>query len=186
VRQFLEGWQIYLKARGDQRTRQDLFRDIWNAYHKRILFFIRNMISGESEDLMQDVMLKVYRNLETFNPRYAFSTWIYAIARNHCINELRKHRPDIRSLGAEDNLPSQLHPGDPEAALREKELNAEIWKALRRMQPDYSQMAYLRFYEGLKCREIARIMGIPAGTVKSRLFQIRKTLQNALEHYHED
>ena len=186
MRQFLEGWQIFLKARGDQNTRQDLFRDIWDAYQKRILYFIRNMVSGDAEDLMQDVMLKVYRNMESYNPKYAFSTWVYAIARNHCINELRKHRPDIRPLDAGENLPSPSSSGNPEAGLAGSELNAEIRKILRRMQPDYSQMAYLRFFEGLKCREIARIMDIPAGTVKSRLYQIRKTLQNGLERYYED
>ena len=187
VPQLLEGWRIAVQSRKDDSSRQEVFETIWNQYHKRILFFIRSMVSDSAEDLMQDVMLKVYKNLETYNPRYSFNGWIYAIARNHCINQLKRRKLPIQGPppGREDPvMVSDKH--DPEGKMIRKELDDKIQAILGSMESEHRQMAFLRFHEGLKCREIARILDLPAGTVKSRLHRIRKTIQEGLEHYYED
>jgi RNA polymerase sigma-70 factor (ECF subfamily) len=69
---------------------QAIFTEIWKQYHQRLLFFIRPMVGIEAEDLLQEIMLKVYEHLGTYNPFYSLNTWIYAIARNHCLNFLQK------------------------------------------------------------------------------------------------
>jgi RNA polymerase sigma factor (sigma-70 family) len=187
VQQLAEGWRIAVQSRKDIRSRQEIFETIWNQYHKRILFFIRGMVSDSAEDLLQDVMLKVYQNLDTYLPRYSFKGWIYTVARNHCINQLKRKKLPLQGQGPgndERGILSDNH--NPEERMIQSELNAHIQILLDSMQPELRQMAFLRFYEGLKCREIARILDMPSGTVKSRLHRIRRTLQEGLEHYVED
>jgi len=87
----VNSWQIFIQCRGSDRSRKKLFNHIWNQYQRRIIFFIHNMVKDNAEDLFQEVMLKVYQNLDKYNPLYSFNTWIYTIARNHCLNYLNKN-----------------------------------------------------------------------------------------------
>jgi RNA polymerase sigma factor (sigma-70 family) len=150
------------------------------------MFFIGNITKNSPEDLFQDVMLKVYENLDKYNPIYSFNAWIYTIARNHCLNFLSKRalstsnkceNAEDDSRGADMDTPQDL-------ALS-KELYQTIHGALNDLNEDSRQIAFLRFFEGMKEGDIARIMEMPAGTVKSRLHSIRTLIKDALEKYHE-
>lgn len=177
-------WQIYIQCRGSSKAREKLFHAIWNLYRKRLMYFIRNFVRDDTEDIFQEIMLKVFQNIEKYNPLYPFNTWFYTIARNHCVNHIRKGK-----------LP--VVPGDPEPMLSEssaasqendvirKELYRKIDRVLSAFSEDNRQIAYLRFFEGMKHREIARIMDIPTGTVKSRLHACRSILRKVLEEYNE-
>ena len=182
----IKPWTITLQSRSDIAGRQQLFKKIWQTYYKRLLFFIRNIVQNEAEDLLQEIMLKVYQNLEKYNPFYSFNTWIYTIARNHCINFLNKRKLTTKSMDPiEDN--ARLGSGNqtPESQLLNQEMNKQIEQVLSGFEPEFRQMAYLRFYEDMSCRTIAKIMNIPYGTVKSRLYGIRQKIKKALETYNE-
>jgi RNA polymerase sigma-70 factor (ECF subfamily) len=174
--------QVYIQCRGRSETREKLFRTIWNLYQKRLTYFIRNFVKDDAEDVFQEIMLKVFENIETFSPRYSFNTWIYSIARNHCINHLGKRKSPMAPGNPESLLPASDNISSEDKVLQ-KELHREIDRVLGTFSEDNQQIAFLRFFEGMKHREIARIMNIPTGTVKSRLHACRTQLRDVLEAY---
>jgi RNA polymerase sigma-70 factor (ECF subfamily) len=186
VKKGISNWQVFIQARGSQESRGRLFNAIWTYYQKRLLYFICNMTRGNAEDLFQEVMLKVYQNLEKYNPIYSFNTWIYTIARNHCLNYLHKGGlPAWSGIMAAEEGPVERDCDTPEDRALYKELHQTIGAALDKLNDDNRQIAFLRFFEGMKDGDIAGIMQLPAGTVKSRLHSIRMTLKEKLEKYHE-
>lgn len=182
----LKSWQVYIQCRGTAKTREKLFQTIWNLYRKRLTFFIRNIVGDDAEDVLQEIMLKVFENIEKFNPLYSFNTWIYSITRNHCVNYRGKRRLPI-ATGDPENKPavSASLSNSPEDDIIYKELYLKIDRILDTFSENNRQIAFLRFYEGMKLGEISRIMNIPTGTVKSRLHKSRSILKKALETYNE-
>jgi RNA polymerase sigma-70 factor (ECF subfamily) len=138
----------------------------------------------DAEDVFQEIMLKVFQNIEKFNPVYSINTWIYTIARNHCVNILGKRK---LPMAAEDPEASSYAAGNSsqEDEMIHKELHREIDRVLATFSEDNRQIVFLRFFEGMKHREIARVMNIPTGTVKSRLHASRSHFKKVLEAYHE-
>lgn len=181
----IKNWQIFIQSRKSESSRKELFDLIWNQYQRRIIFFIRNMVKDNAEDLFQDVMLKVYRNLDKYNPLYSFNSWIYSIARNHCLNFINKKRIATQSLESRND---SQHTGEmnnsPEVNSINKELNQKIEDVLNTFSEENRQVTFLYFYENFKNREIAQIMDVPTGTVKSRLHKIRSILKKDLENYY--
>ncbi|MBN2092302.1 sigma-70 family RNA polymerase sigma factor [candidate division KSB1 bacterium] len=178
----LRQWQLHLGTQNQDQVRQDLFAKIWKDYYKRLFFFIRHLVGVEAEDLLQEIMFKVYDNLERYNPIYSFDTWIYTIARNHCLNYLDKKKLATQSI---ENVTSKgidfNNPDTPESNYFHQELFEKIDDFLNRLDPDYRQMAFLRFNEGLSIKTIAKILDVPQGTVKSRLHLIKQDLKRKLE-----
>jgi RNA polymerase sigma factor (sigma-70 family) len=186
VKNGISSWQVFIQCRGSQESRWRLFNTIWSHYQKRLMFFIGNMTRGNSEDLFQEVMLKVYENFDKYNPVHSFNAWIYTIARNHCLNYLNKRTlPSSTGYESIDDDVSNASVDTPQAHALHKELHQTIHVVLNNMNDDNRQIAFLRFFEEMKEGDIARIMEMPVGTVKSRLHSIRTTLKDALEKYHE-
>ena len=186
MNQLVEQWHIFIHSRRDTATQQKLFDEIWQKYHRRLLFFIQNIIHENAEDALQDIMFNVYKNLDRFNPLYSFNTWIYTIARNYCINYLNKRKIPLQDFPDWTEINSQGSQGEtPEDQILKSELHQQILDILGSFDPAHRQTAFLRFYEGMKCREIGKIMDIPTGTVKSRLYKIRIILKTELEKYNE-
>ena len=178
--------QVFIRCRGDRGSRERLFDDIWVRYQKRLAFFIRNMVKTDGEDLLQEVMEKVFRNIERYNPIFSFNTWIYSIARNHCLNHMAKRVLPLAGGGGEEEVePPAGTNNSPEEQVLGKELRNKIDKILDTFSEENRQIAFFRFYEGMKHREIARILNIPTGTAKSRVHAIRTALRMALEEYDE-
>lgn len=177
-------WNIYFNSRRDTSSRTKIFNEIWEQYHKRLFFFIGNMVGEEAEDLLQEIMLKVYQNIEKFNPLYSFNTWIYTVARYHCIHFLEKKKR-IKKVQYEEIVKKDDYAirDNPENQMVRKELHHQIEHFLEQLEPAYQQMSFLRFYEGMKIKEIAKLMNVPTGTVKSRIHLIKKTLKKELEEY---
>jgi RNA polymerase sigma-70 factor, ECF subfamily len=178
----LEKWIIYWMSRGGEHGREKAFDRIWRLYHKRVLYFVRQRAAPEAEDLAQEIFIKVFRNLDRFDPSRPFVTWIYAVARNHCINHAAKRGPAFESHPPSEVEENRFgHADTPESILIEKERDRILQAALSRLDPDSREMAFLKYFEGLKTRQIADVTGLAEGTVKSRLFAIRGALRAALE-----
>lgn len=144
------------------------------------------MVKENAEDLFQEIMLKVFQNLSTYNPMYSFNTWIYTIARNHCVNYITKRKlltVDIENKSLKGLTPVQTN--TPANETLDKELYRVIEKIIAQFNEGKRQVAFLYFFEGMKNREIAQILNIPTGTIKSRIHNIRITLEKELESYHE-
>jgi RNA polymerase sigma-70 factor (ECF subfamily) len=184
VKSSLTSWQVYIQCRGSGEARERLFRNIWDLYRKRLMYFIRNYVRDNTEDVFQEIMLKVFQNMEKFNPLYSFNTWIYTIARNHCLNHLNRRKLPVVDKNPETTIIASGS-APQEAGMIHRELHQEIDRVIATFSKDNQQIAFLRFYEGMKHREIARIMNIPTGTIKSRLHQARSLLRKAVEAHHE-
>jgi RNA polymerase sigma-70 factor (ECF subfamily) len=133
-----------------------------------------------AEDLTQDIFGKVFEKLDEYDPRYRFTTWIYRIARNRCIDCMRTRRK-------EEFLPDETVVPSGSATPEELAVSGDFESAVERFlagKDDTSRtVIYLRFYERMKVGEIADILSIPDGTVKSRLSSLKAELRKALEDY---
>ena len=177
---------VYLQASSSAESLRQCFTDLWRHYYPRLVVYVRSarvVEEAEVEDAVQEVMLKILRNLSSYRPTHAVSTWVYAIARNHCTDlaRARARRPPHRSLDeSAAGEPRDTAP-TPEGELLDHETHRLVAEALERLSPELRQVAFLRFHEEMKHREIARALGIPVGTAKYRVHTIRAWVRRALE-----
>lgn len=159
--------------------------------HEKIVYHIvlRTMGAGEDvKDLSQEVLLKAYRSLAKFDGKSAFSTWLYRIAVNTCIDEMRKRKgKQTYSLDAEleqedGNYHKQFaDPADtPEQSLIRQELRQEVVTALEKLSPEHKTALVLREMQGFSYEEISEITQTPLGTVKSRISRAKIQLKEEI------
>lgn len=170
------------------------FEEIWKSYYSRLIVFCTQsyrLSKEDAEDTVQETLAKVYKNLRTYSREYSLSTWIYTIARNSCIDFLRKTCPAESDFPAgtsgEDffqQLPDTGTPG-PEEQFSRNEARQCIESFLKRLSPGDREIVYLKIYEKLSYRKISAITGRPAGTLKYRFFSIRKQLRTFLGEVYE-
>lgn len=172
--------------------REEAFRELVTRYRNRIVNHIYRMV-GDYEravDIAQEVFLRIHRSIESYDVSQKFSTWIYHIATNLAIDELRKrkrrggdHIPIPASSGNyEEGEPcwTPEDPDDPEAALLRRETAAKVEEALRGLDREQLQIFLLKEVEQFPLEEISRITGVKIGTLKSRLHRMRATLVERL------
>lgn len=169
---------------------KNAFRPIVERYQNRIFAMVVGMVRDEAEarDLVQNAFIKAYQSLDTFRLDSSFYTWLYRIAMNLAIDSCRKRRR--RKTGSfdeavaardEDGEMLELHHTDgPAEALQRKELRQRIFAAMEELTEEQREVLLLREVEGLSYAEISESMGIPEGTVMSRLFYARKKMQGLL------
>jgi RNA polymerase sigma-70 factor (ECF subfamily) len=137
-------------------------------------------------DLAQEVFMKVYVSLESFDPRYRFTTWLYRIASNGAIDHLRRKQPRTLSLSqpaADDDALAPVIAGTdptPDDMLRFRELETRLDAAITALPTSYRQLILLRHRQHCRYDEIARITKLPLGTVKNRIFRAREILRERL------
>ncbi len=156
------------------------FRCLVERYQGPLLTLIRNLTppGTDYEGVGQDVFLAVYRSLAAFDPeRSAFSTWLFAIARNRCRNEFSRRRPVVGAL-----LPDVVDPRSPERAASEAELFRLLDAALDALPFEQRSAFVLAHLQGLSYEEVGRIEGVSVGTVKSRIARAREKLRCLLRH----
>jgi RNA polymerase sigma-70 factor (ECF subfamily) len=162
--------------RGEVSALESLYR----IYGSRLWRLCRNLLRnrGDAEDAVQDLFLKVFERLGQFDGRSSFSTWLYRLAVNECLNRLAVRRG--RNLCLQKQAPA-LQPAPPESPLEgssrlEQREALEGW--LQDLDPRSRSLLVLREVEGLSYREIARILECPEGTVMSGLSRARTKLKN--------
>ena len=136
-------------------------------------------------DLAQEVFLKVYLSLSTFDPKYRFTTWLYRIASNCAIDHLRKKQPRTCPLHPDpqdenSDAPVRVLAGNeptPHEVFRVREIQDRLDFAVQKLPPDYRQLILLRHRQHCRYDEIARITQLPIGTVKNRIFRAREMLR---------
>ncbi len=170
----------------DEELMQDLQRGEMQAFdalyerHSRPLFnFIRRLLRDESlaEDVFQETCMRVLRNAARFDPRARFRTWLYTVAHNLCMDELRRRRRRMSIPAGE--LPGPQPVPDPHERLESESAHRLLWG----LRPELRAVVVLRVLHGYSQEETARIVGAPVGTVKSRLHHALKQLRRmAGEH----
>ncbi len=163
------------------------FAALVQRHQRRVLRVARSMVPSDedAQDLAQEAFLRVFRSLERFDFEHAFTTWLYRIVTNLCIDHLRRRRPRASLVSSEDDAadldvedPADLRPS---AALEAEETAAEVRAVLATLAPHFQSVLTLRELEGLPCTEIAEIVGATHVTVRWRLHRGRKLFQEEWE-----
>jgi RNA polymerase sigma-70 factor, ECF subfamily len=174
------------------------FRELVRRYERPVFSLLYRMVRDRAlaEDLAQETFIKVLNAIGSYNPQFKFSSWIFKIANNAAIDHLRRRELDTLSL---DGSP---HAETPEAmqatalqigarqetpldTVEAKELGSEIEAAIGRLRPEYRSCILLRHVEGRAYEEIAEILDLPLGTVKTYIHRARNELRVALAHLKE-
>jgi len=157
-----------------------LYGEIISAYKNAVFSLCYRMVyqRQEAEDLSQEVFLKAYQNLDKYNQKMKFSTWILSIGRNTCIDYLRKKRGE--SVPLEEGIKAGEPPISAEDAYLYKEQKREIEQAIQSLPEEYRMLIILYHQQGQSYKEIAEILHMPMSLVKNRLHRGRKMLKEEL------
>jgi RNA polymerase sigma factor (sigma-70 family) len=177
VKQALAGKEIAYKLLLD-RHKDAIFRLIVKIVHNQ----------EEARDLVQETFMKAFGALSTYKSQYRFTTWLYKIAANNCIDFLRKKRLNSLSL----DQPLETKDGEvtieladwtynPEADLASKQKSLSIDVAINSLPHKYREVIVFRHKQDKSYEEIAQVLGIPVGTVKARIFRARELLKKKLK-----
>jgi RNA polymerase sigma-70 factor (ECF subfamily) len=166
---------------GDQQAWDEIVRRHWRKVFNLAYKFVGR--HDEAEDLTQDIFLKIFRALHTFDRRANFQTWLISISRNLCIDHYRSVRKEretmARDVDASELSPVAREPG-PLGQLEHLDLRQLIKKALAELPPSLRQAVILRDLQEFSYQEIAEQLGLPEGTVKSRINRGRLELARQL------
>lgn len=167
------------------------FAKLQKKYRSIILALIRRMIKDEDDvqDLAQETFIKAFNNIDKFQFGYSFSSWIYRIASNNCIDFLRKKRISFVSIdkpisiSEDDDITMEIEDKEymPDLSLISAEKSNAIKNAIDELPENYREIINLRHIEELDYQEIADKLNMPLGTVKAHLFRARKLLYESLK-----
>lgn len=172
---------------GEALERQYAFGLLIERYEAKLLRYIRRLgvfSQEDAEDLLQDVFIKAYRNLKSFDTSLSFSSWIYRIAHNETISFFRKKRvrPQGHYVTDGEEALERIKGDTDTAALAEAGLDGErLAKALDQVAQKYRDVIVLRYFEEREYKEISDILKIPSGSVATLLHRAKKALRKQLE-----
>ena len=193
--QTLSDQEVVVKARAGNEA---AYRELLRRYERPVFSLIFRMVRDRAlaEDLSQDTFVKVLNALDSYRPEFKFSSWVFKIANNVAIDQLRKRELDTLSLdGAPDArtkeeieataLQAVDRTESPLAELESRELGSRIEDAIGKLRPEYRSCILLRHVEGRSYEEIAEALDLPLGTVKTYIHRARHELREYLEPYKE-
>ena len=176
-----------------QKGDMDAFQRLFNKHSPAVVNFAFHFLGnrGRAEEIAQEVFLQVYRWQEKYEPKAKFSTWLFKIAHNHCLNEVRKgeYRVSLESLAEQNNFegePQQrdlpdTNPNQGEDVLAAKQASRRITKILQQVPENQRIALVLSRLEGLSYKEVADILGCTEKAVKSLVFRATQSLKNGLK-----
>ncbi|PKQ60383.1 RNA polymerase subunit sigma-24 [Labilibaculum filiforme] len=179
-------YRLVLSAiNGTQKAYEELFK----RYKDAIFFMLLKMVNNknDAEDLTFEAFGKAFRNIKQYSPKYAFSTWLFKIASNNCIDFLRKKKGNTISIDGKDgsdnerSISLESNTLNPEQEFI-RDQKAKIMRTeVARLKERYRRLIELRYFEEFSYEEIAKELNLPIGTVKAQLFRARELLFNTLK-----
>lgn len=180
----------------DQAAYTRLREKYWGSLNAMLYRMVRS--HEDAEDLTQEAFIKAFRSLGSFNFSYAFSTWLYRIASNNCIDYLRKKR--LKTVSMDEPVTTgkgeiERQYADPDAPMPDGEITATertaiLRKAIEELPQKYRLVIELRHVREMEYQDIAEELDLPLGTVKAHLFRARarlaKALQGKIEHFRDE
>ncbi len=172
-----------------QNGDSEQFGFLMERYQAKLFRYGKKFISNEDniEDVVQDVFIKAYKNIQSFNTLQRFSPWIYRIAHNTYINAIKKNSLNPLYLFDFDTLISHTIVEDPLVREKEqKEIKNLVDKSLGQIEPKYREILVLYYIEELSYKEIAEILHIPIGTVGVRIMRAKEILKEVYERVNKE
>jgi RNA polymerase sigma-70 factor (ECF subfamily) len=167
-----------------RRRDNHAFTEIVDRYKDRVYWLVRRMVGSPiDEDLTQEVFLRAYQAIEGFQGRSSFRTWIYRIAHNLCVTELRKRSAHGEHISIEEEGDEKIHLLLPqshdglEEEIERRDLSEKVQALIGELPEKYRAVLTLFYLQQVKYEEISEIMGIPLGTVKTYIHRARLRLR---------
>jgi RNA polymerase sigma factor (sigma-70 family) len=193
------GYNLSDKGRYDYQLVQDAiagsqvaYAELMNRYRDSIYFMLLKMVSNrdDADDLTIEAFGKAFKRLEQYTPNYAFSTWLFKIASNNCIDFIRKQRMRLYSIdkgitdddGSEIKIDLKSKDRDPEEEAIRNQKIILMRQVVEQLKPRYRQLVELRYFKELSYEEISAELDLPLGTVKAQLFRARDFLYQILKN----
>ncbi len=184
-----------LVKRAVEHGDQQAYSELMDRYHDSIFFMLLKMVNNrdDADDLTIEAFGKAFNRLHQYTPSYAFSTWLFKIASNNCIDFIRKKKKNVLSLDKNfskddgDTIQVDVKSGDrdPEEEAIRKQKHKLMHEVVDRLKPRYRELVELRYFKEYSYDEISEELGIPLGTVKAQLFRAREFLYNILKNSKE-
>ena len=174
--------------KGDQKA----FAELMARYKDSIYFMLLKMVNNrdDADDLTIEAFGKAFKNIRQYTPDYAFSTWLFKIATNNCIDFIRKKRKMTFSIdrgletddGGEMTIDIKSNQPDPEENLMKKQKVLMMRDVVEKLKPRYRKLVELRYFQERSYEEIAEELNLPLGTVKAQLFRAREFLYQIMKN----
>lgn len=182
-----------------QRGNEQAFTELLSSYKDSIYFMVLKMVKSkpDAEDLTIEAFGKAFRNIEQYSPEFAFSTWLFKIASNNCIDFLRRKKTrqlETISTSAsegettmgevfakEATMALKYDAPDPEESIILQQKHAMLREVVANLKPRYRELIEMRYFDELSYEEISEKLDIPLGTVKAQLFRSRELLYEMLK-----
>ena len=187
MNQALERDLVQRAQEGDRRAFGELVEAHQGFAYNVALRAVDN--SQDAEDIVQEAFVRAWRSLAGFRVDAQFRTWLYRIVINLCYSQLPQLRKEVNRLDApngQETLPDRSSGGDPEARMEDKQVLEYLREQIRSLPGQYQILLLLRHHEGCSYAEIAEIMDLPLGTVKTGIHRARKKLKEAVIHDQEE
>ncbi len=182
-----QDYRLVLKARkGDQQA----YADLMGRYRDSVYFMLLKMVNNPSdaEDLMIEAFGKAFKSIDQYTPSFAFSTWLFKIATNNCIDFIRRKRASLISIDQSNDdqdtqsITIQSDTPDPEEYMINEQKIILLRDVVSKLKPRYRTLVELRYFKEYSYEEISEELDVPLGTVKAQLFRARELLFNILKH----
>jgi RNA polymerase sigma factor (sigma-70 family) len=187
-------YQLVVRAveNGDQKA----YAELMSRYRDSIYFMLLKMVNNkdDADDLTIEAFGKAFSRLHQYTPNYAFSTWLFKIASNNCIDFIRKKKnnqtfsidkPIEGDDGGEISLDLRSYGLDPEEKIIKKQKIKLMHEVVDKLKPRYKELIELRYFKEHSYEEISEKLNLPLGTVKAQLFRAREFLYNIMKNSEE-
>lgn len=167
-------------AQAVQSGETQAFGELVERYEKKLMRYAKRFLFGydEAEDMVQEVFLKAYANIQGFDSKRSFSAWIYRIAHNQFINTIKKKGKEPLPFFDPDTLfPHPVAPSQADDEIKEKELKSLMDSCLNELSPKYREVLVLYYYEDMDYQKISDIIKVPVSTVGVRLKRAKDALR---------
>lgn len=190
-------YDYHLVQKAIHEKDQKAYAELMERYREPIYFMLLKMVNNkdDAEDLTIEAFGKAFRRMHQYTPQFAFSTWLFKIATNNCIDYIRKKRIKAISIdqgfSTEDGDTIEISVKDavldPAEAMQKEERIKKMREIVDKLKPRYRRLVEMRYFDELAYEEIAEELNLPLGTVKAQLFRAREFLfqmmQNSKDAY---
>lgn len=185
-----QDYKLVVRALGGE---QHAYAELMDRYRESIYYMLLKMVHNpdDAEDLTIEAFGKAFNRLQQYHPSYAFSTWMFKIASNNCIDFIRKERKK-KTMSIDTGMTNEdgesitydIDSGerDPEEELMRDQKMEQMREVVSKLKPRYRELVMLRYFKEYSYDEIAEELDLPLGTVKAQLFRAREFLANMMQH----